>query len=234
MLKRVSTVMLAAGALLLTACSSGPAPTTEQVVQVTGQGEVKAEPNEFHVQAVASRTGDNVAKMKKSVDKEINQALKAAAEIGIEERYITATGFSVQPEWEWEPKKKLVGQQVQRNLRFIVHGVDNYAAILEALSDIGFYQISNSNATLSNPDAVRQEALEKAVADAKEKAQVLAKASGRKLGPALQINEQGSNTPQPMMRAMAMSADAATEESAQFSPGEITVRHSVNVLFQLK
>jgi len=234
MLKRISTAALAATALLLAACSSGPTPTTEQVVQVTGQGEVKAEPNEFHVQAVASRTGDDIAKMKRSVDKEINQALAAAEKLGIEERHITATGFSVQPEWEWEPKKKLVGQRVQRNVRFVIHGVENYAAILEALSDIGFYQIANSNATLSDPNAVRQEALEKAVADAREKAQTLAKASGRKLGPALQINEQGGGAPQPVMRAMAMQADAVSEESAQFSPGEISVRHSVNILFQLR
>src|SRR5699024_7362577 len=72
------------------------------------------------------------------------------------------------------------------------------------------------------------------VADAREKAQTLAKASGRKLGTALQINEQGGGAPQPVMRAMAMQADAVSEASAQFSPGEISVRHSVNILFQLR
>ncbi|HLR16655.1 MAG TPA: SIMPL domain-containing protein [Alcanivoracaceae bacterium] len=233
MLKRVSTAALILGAVALTACSPSPTPNTEQVVQVTGYGEVKATPNQFHVQATASRVGpvSDIASMKTAVDKEVAQALQAAKELGVDERNITAMGFSVQPEWEYQPKRKLIGQRVQRNMQFIVDGVDDYADILQALSNIGFTQITNGGATLSNPEAASKEALEKAVADAEHKAKTLAKASGRKLGPALQINEQGGH--QPIFRAMA-AKEMASDSSAQFSPGEITINQNVNIIYQLK
>lgn len=233
MLKRFSTTALLLGAVALTACSPAPTPTTEQVVQVTGYGEVKATPNEFHVQASASRVGavNNIATMKAAVDEDVAKALQAAEKIGIEERNITAMAFSVQPEWEYQPQRKLIGQRVQRNITFIISGIDHYAEMLQALSDIGFTQISNSSATLSDANAARKQALEKAVVDAQNKAQVLAKASGRKLGPALQINEQGNH--QPVFRAMA-TKEMASDGAAPFSPGEITINQNINILFQLK
>jgi len=231
---RSAALVVIGSTMLLTACGSGVPKEVEQAIQVAGQGEVTAVPDQFRISAVASRTGDDISAMKRSVDAEISAALSLAKDLKLKERNITATGFTVQPEWEWEPKKKLVGHRVQRDINFVVQGIDDYAALLEGLSEIGFTQIANSTAELSDPSAARSEALEKAVADAKEKAKVLAKASGRKLGPAIQITQQGGASPMPRMAMMAPSADENYSKKAEFQPGEITIKEQVNVRFHLK
>lgn len=230
---RPTALIIISSAFLLTACGSGVPKDVEQAIQVSGHGEVKVVPDQFRVGAISSRTGDDINAMKRDVDEEINAALDLAKNLKLKDRQITATGFTVQPEWQWQPEKKLIGHRVQRDINFTVQGVDDYAELLEGLSKIGFTQISNSTAELSDPSTARTEALQKAVADAKEKAQVLAKASGRKLGAAVLINQQGGASPMPRL-AMAAPADESYNKSAQYAPGEITINEQVNIRFHLK
>jgi len=230
---RPTALVLISSAMLLTACGSGVPKDVEQAIQVSGQGEVTVVPDQFRVGAISSRTGDDITAMKSDVDEEINAALHLAKKLKLKDRQITATGFTVQPEWQWQPEKKLIGHRVQRDISFTVQGVEDYAELLEGLSQIGFTQISNSTAELSDPSAARTEALQKAVADAKEKAQVLAKASGRKLGAAVLINQQGGASPMPRM-VMQAAAEDSSYKQAQYAPGEITITEQVNIRFHLK
>lgn len=223
---------IAMSALLLTACGSGVPKDVKQEIEVSGQGEVNVVPDQFRINALATRTGEDINKMKKKVDREVNDALDLAKDLDIDKKNVRATGFTVHPEWQWQPKKKLLGHTVQRDIQFIVEGIENYADLLEGLSNIGFKNISNSAAELSDPSAAQKEAMEKAVQNAKEKAKVLAKASGRKLGPAIYINEQSGSSPMPRM--VMHSAEAKQNDSAQYSPGEVTINQNVKIRFHLK
>lgn len=231
---RSTSLLLISSALLLTACGSGVPKSVEQAVHVSGYGEVKVVPDQFRISAASSRTGDDINTMKKSVDDEINAALRLAKELKLQDRQITARGFTVQPEWQWQPERKLIGHRVQRDISFTVQGVDDYAQLLEGLSRIGFTEVSSSTAELSNPSAARKEALQKAITDAKDKAQTLAKASGRKLGPAVQITQQGGPGPMPRLAMAAMAEDSNSNTTAVYAPGEITISEQVNVRFHLK
>ena len=214
----------------LTACGAGTHPAPRDTLDVSGIGEVKATPDRFRVRAVSSRTGDDINAMKQEVDAEISAAIKLAGELNIPDNQVSATGISIQPEWQWQPERKLIGHRVARDIDFAVDGIDDYAALLEALTEIGFTELNQAGAELADPAALEEEALRKAVEDARRKAQILADAAGRKLGQVILVQEQGGSMPQPMMMAMDM---AGKRESSAYAAGEMTVRQQVQVRFTL-
>lgn len=222
-------VALLAGAL--SACGPQSSPPPRDTLDVSGTGEVKATPDRFRVRAVSSRTGSDINAMKQEVDAEIGAAIKLAGELGIADNLVRAMGLSIQPEWQWQPERKLIGHRVARDIDFAVDGVETYAELLEALTRLGFTELNQASAELADPASLEEQALRQAVDDARRKADILAQAAGRTLGAAIAIQEQGSSMPQPMMMAM----DAAVQrESSAYAAGELTVRQQVQVRFLLE
>lgn len=219
---------------LLSACGGTVSPnaTERDTVETTGTGEVKVTPDRFRVRAVSSRTGEDINAMKQEVDAEIRTALELAEQLGLEDGQVRATGITIQPEWQWQPERKLIGHRVARDIDIAVDGIETYADLLEGLTELGFTELHQAGAEQADPKATEHEALEKAVADAREKAELLARAAGRELGDAIIIRESGSSggVIQPMM---AMARDSAERGSA-YSAGEITLSRQVQVQFELR
>ena len=90
---------------------------------------------------------------------------------------------------------------------------------------------------LKNRTAARNEALQKAMSDAREKANLMASTLGEEVGRALTISEQSFSFPQPLVRMaqteMAVAKSAPPEPDA-YAAGEIEVRAVVQVIFALK
>lgn len=225
----IMSLLLLALAGLLTAC--GGHTTERDTVEVTGYGEIKATPDRFRVRAVSTRSGDDIPAMKQEVDSEIRAALSLAEELGLDERQVRATGITIQPEWQWQPERKLIGHRVARDIELAVDGIEAYADLLEGLTQLGFTELHQASAELADAQAFEREVLEKAVANARDKAETLASAAGRELGQAVIIQEHGNQRgPQPML---AMARDSA-ESSSAYSAGEITLTRQVQVRFELK
>ena len=74
--------------------------------------------------------------------------------------------------------------------------------------------------------------LEAAFVDARKKADVLAVASGRTLGPVIQINEQGASHYQPRVQMDMMRSSAQGE--ASIAPGTMEIQGSVTAVFTLQ
>ena len=200
-------------------------------VEVQGTAETTATPDRFLIRAVFSETGSDVAAIKDRLDQQLSEALAAARALGIDEKNLRAASLSVQPEWEWQPERKLIGQRVSRDLHISVDGFDTYTSLLERLAGLGLSELHQEGAEVSELAALEDQVLQQAVANARHRAGILAEAAGRELGEALVIIEQGSQLPGPMpMRATAM--DSMVEKSG-YSAGETTVRSQVLVRFRL-
>lgn len=222
-------IALLAGAL--SACGPQSQPAPRDTLDVSGTGEVKATPDRFRVRAVSSRTGSDINAMKQEVDAEIGAAIRTASELGIADNLVRAMALSIQPEWQWQPERKLIGHRVARDIDVAVDGVEAYAELLDALTRLGFTELNQAGAELADPVSLEEQALRQAVEDARRKANILAQAAGRTLGAAIMVQEQGASLPQPMMMAM----DAAGKrESSTYSAGELTVRQQVQVRFLLE
>ena len=221
---------LAAASLLLVGCNG----TTDSTayVDVTGVHHLELVPDVFVLHVNYAETTKDLSKARDTVNQRVNQAHTLAVALGIEERNIRAANLNIQPQWEWQPKQKLIGQRVSRDLTFRVQGFERYVTLMEQLTDTQPENMNPGQTEVSNLGEHEAESLTQAVSDARRRAEILAQAAGRKVGKALIIQEQSAAAP--IAQRQVMLASAASQEKAYYSPGENRITRQVYVRFALE
>lgn len=131
---------------------------------------------------------------------------------------------------------RIVGYNGNANVTIKIRNIDQAAAVIEKVTAAGANNVGSPRFTVEDPDKYREEARNKAIANAREQAQKLSKELGIKLGKITNIVEGGSAYPVPMydraygaaMNAEAKSAPPTIEEGTQ------TVTSSVTLYFERK
>jgi len=104
-------------------------------------------------------------------------------------------------------------------------------ALIDAAVGAGANTVSGPSLSVSDSDARYRDALGLAVADARLKAEALAKAGGFGVGPVSVVTEQGANTPTPVFQAVGA---AAKTDSTPIEPGTQDVTADVVVTFAIR
>jgi uncharacterized protein len=155
-------------------------------------------------------------------------ALKGA---GIEEKDYQTSRLSLQP--QYAPNRTgsspITGYRASNRVTIRLRDVTKVANVIDVLVSAGANDIGGINFTVSQPSKHLDEAREKAVADARRKAEIFAKAAGVTLGEPLSISEEGA--PAPMFRGKMAAPMAAGAPVAQ---GEETLSVTVGVSWAIK
>ena len=86
---------------------------------------------------------------------------------------------------------KIVGYQVQNEVRVTVREIGKSGALLDQVVSAGANQISGIQFDVADPQAAADEALRKAIADARRKAELMAAAAGVRIVRVLDISGGG-------------------------------------------
>ena len=232
---KISTLALA----LLLACTAAHAQQAEppRTIGVGGQGEVRAEPDRATVTLGVESRKPKLEDARAAVAKTVDAVLKLTRELKIDPKQVRSTRINVQPEYNWGAnnanERTLIGYFVSRQVEVELHDLEKLGQLLERATDLGVNQMGDPRLDSSKRQDLVREALAKAVVDARQNAEVIAKAAGARLGNARTINAntEFSQPPVPMVRAMAMEAKAAG--AAPYQSGEMTFNATVNVQYDL-
>ena len=166
-------------------------------------------------------------------------ALKRA---GIADRDIQTSNLSLnpvyaqqrpRPDGTMEPEQPLIiGYQVSNTVSVRQRKLGEFGQVIDTLVSAGANQVNGPSFQIDNPDEALDEARTEAVAKARSRASLYARAAGLKVLRILSISESGGYAPQPMMmntRAMASDAGGAPPVAA----GEVSLNTSVTVQFEL-
>jgi uncharacterized protein YggE len=155
-------------------------------------------------------------------------ALKGA---GIEEKDFQTSRLSLQP--QSAPNRTgpsaIVGYRASNRVTIRLRDVTKVANVIDTLVGAGANEIGGINFMVSQASKLLDEAREQAVADARRKAEIYAKAAGVTLGAPLGISEEGSPGPVPFRK---MAAGMAV--SAPVAQGEETLQVTVSVSWAIK
>jgi uncharacterized protein YggE len=154
-------------------------------------------------------------------------ALKAAA---IDDKDIQTSRLSLQPQSapNHPGVPAIVGYRASNHITIRLHDVTKVASVIDMMVGAGANEIGGINFMVSGASKLLDQAREQAIADARRKADIYAKAAGVTLGAPLSISDGGSS-PMPMQfRAKAMMA------ATPVAPGEETLQVSVNVSWEIK
>jgi len=209
----------------------------KHIVTISAQGKITAKPDLLEVSAgVVTNAGtaldahqQNTAKMNKVIDFVKSQ--------GVDSADIQTSNYSIYPTYDYTGGKQVItGYSANQTITIKVHNFDIAGPLLDGLSQNGANQIENVNYTFADPDALREQAREQALASAKDKAQRLAKAAGVQLGELVTFTEDQSQAPYPIPYAAAVGKGGAPDSApvTQVEPGTQDITAQVTVTYSLK
>lgn len=219
----------------------------DATISVTGEGEVLAVPDvgqfSFSVTAVA----DTAVAAQEASGTAINDILAYLREQGIEDKDIKTQNYNLYPRYRWEERVCPFGSycgpgeqvqdgfEVSQTVTVKVRETDKAGAIIAGVGEMGATNISSLNFTIDDMEALRAEAREQAIADAKAKAERLADQLGVDLKRIVSFyEEQGYYQPYYSERSY-MAMDAAEGfGGAELPMGEESTKVSVNITYEIK
>ena len=227
---RTALAAAALAAALLTA------PALAQVIppaaiSVTGEATVSVPPDLAEIDGGVTSEAKTAREASEANNVAMGKVLQALKGAGIEEKDIQTSRLSLQP--QSAPNRSgpsaIAGYRASNRVTIRVRDVTKVASAIDTLVGAGANEIGGINFVVSQASKLLDEARERAVADARRKAEIYAKAAGVTLGAPLSISEEANSAPVPYRR---MAAGMAA--SAPVAQGEETLRVTVSVSWAIK
>ncbi|MGV3587175.1 MAG: SIMPL domain-containing protein [Adhaeribacter sp.] len=210
------------------------------LVNVSGVGEVKVEPNEVLLNVGIDVRNKSLEAARQDSDTKVRELLNYLKKAGIDAKDIQVTNLSVYPQYVGE-----YGQttpelyMTQRSVSVLIRKVSRFDEILTGIYKTGANRVEGIEYRTSDLQKHREQARKLAIQSAKEKATAMTKELGAKPGRVYSITESSSEyTPRPyarlqMANKMMESADAGAS-GPTLAVGQILVRASVEVSFVIE
>ena len=140
--------------------------------------------------------------------REWSEFLSALKRAGIEERDVQTSSINLNPEYRYQENRapQLVGYTASNQVSIRFRDIRNTGKILDALVAEGANQINGPTLTIDKPEAALDEARLKALANGRARADVYARALGRRVARIVSISESGGSSPVPPPMPMMMEA----------------------------
>ncbi len=199
-----------------------------RTISVVGEGQATGTPDvartSLGVEIRSPRAGTAVA----DASSRMTAVVAALKKAGIGARDIRTSDFSVNFERPAEQPPQ-PGQYVVRNVvEVTIRDRDRVGDVLDGALAAGANDVFGISFSIDDPRPLRAKARDAAVADARARAEGLARASGVALGPLLSLSEEGGSSPRPVaMRAMSLAAGPPIES------GELTISAQVEAVYEI-
>lgn len=219
-------------------------------INVTGQGEVFAIPDIASFSFTVSADAETVSEAQEEVTEKVDGILESLGGMGIEERDIKTTDYSVYPRYSYTQsecgpgfcppsRQVLEGYTASHNVTVKVRKTEDAGEALALAGEKGATGLSNISFTIDDVEALKQEAREIAIKDAKEKAEELSDELDVKLVRVVSFYDSGDEGGIPMYREeMGLGSagkDIAVAQSAPVIPtGENKIKIIVSVTYEIR
>jgi len=207
----------------------GVSPKLNHSISIVGQGKVTAVPDIAKIQLGYSVEKPTVAQAQKDNTDKMNAMIeRLKKDFKIEAKDIQTANYYISPQYDWfNGKQTLRAYLVSQNLNVKVRNMDSVSKIIEAAGSVGLNQVGNLLFEIDDPEKVKEEAREKALAQAKVKAETLASVVGVKLGKIVSFSESSSDgQPLPYYyadKAMGLGGGGGSAPTVEAGSNEITI-----------
>ena len=209
----------------------------QEGIWVNGRGEVTAAPDITILQLGISAQRASVAEAQSEAATAMDKVMTALSESGIASKDVQTQQFSIQQVTRWDQDKQeqiVIGYRVDNIVLAKIRNMDKTGSIIDAVAVAGgdYTRINGISFSIDDPSNYRKEARDKAMADAKAKAEQLANLSGVKLGKPTYITESISYPVYPTpIRAEAPAM--APAPVTPISPGEMKISLDIQVAYAI-
>ncbi len=194
-------------------------------ITVCGSGEVRLVPDVAVVNLGVETLNESLTTAQQENSDKINNLISTLKDLGISEENIKTKNFYIYQRYDYTKGETFIGYQVSNYLEFKTKDVDNVGDLVTKLLDSGANRFNGITFTLEDYDTAYNQALTKALENAKTKASAMTNAEIV----SSEIVEEGCMSV--MCRESYALSDAVSKNST-FMKGEIVVKANVKVVFE--
>jgi uncharacterized protein len=177
-------------------------PNSYRSFSVAGEGKVTAIPDvaQFTFSIITEGGKDIAALQKENVDA-TNKAIDFLKAQGIEAKDIKTTNYSLNPKYQYYdcrnpessitpcPPAEIAGYTINQTVSVKIRDFTKIGTVISGVVDAGANSVSSLSFTVDDPTALENQAKEEAIAQARVKAEMTAKAGGFKIGRLISLDD---------------------------------------------
>jgi len=201
-------------------------------ITVSGEASISAAPDLAQIDAGVANDAKTAKEASDANNAAMGKVLLALKGAGIPEKDYQTSRLSLQPQYGQNKStgaSPVVGFRASNRVTVKIRDVSKVAGIIDTLVGAGANDIGNISFEVTQASKLLDDAREQAVADARRKAEIYARATGVTLGAPLSVSEGGA--PVPLFKARMATPQMAP---AAVAPGEETLSVTVNVSWAIK
>jgi len=202
-------------------------------ISVSGEATVSATPDLARIDAGVTSDAKTAKEASDANDAVMGMLLLALKSAGINEKDYQTSRVSLQPQYASSRSSgasQIAGFRASNGVTIKIRDMTIVASVIDKLVGAGANSIGNISFEVTQASKLLDSAREHAIADARRKAEIYAKAAGVTLGAPISISEGSASGPLPQERAAAVAMAAPTPIAA----GEETLSVTVNVSWAIK
>jgi uncharacterized protein YggE len=227
----ISALVLSASALagvgaprLIHADAGEAAPGT---LVVLGTASVTTKPDTASMSAGVTTQAPTAAGAISANADAMAKVIEALKRAGVASKDLQTEFVSVEPRYD-DKGRTIMGYTASNSVSAVVRDLSNVGDVIDAAVAAGANDVSGPSLARDDQDKLYRDALEAAVANAREKATALANAAGVSLGKVRSLNESPPSVGPVMFDAL-----SARETATPIEPGTAEITASVRVVFAI-
>lgn len=239
-LRPLSAIVVTVLVAMLATAPATTAQTTSQQpgtgVSVVGQGIVTAQPNVARITFGSEAFDPSLSTAQAAAARSMDAVVTKLKADGIADTDIRTVAYNVNPEYDQKDPAQapvLRGYQVQNQVEVKTTNVGGLGSLIDDAVAAGATRIFGISFEADNMDALKNQARDQAMQNARAKAEQLATDAGVSLGRPITIEESDTEGVTPV-RAQSSVAMAAPAVTTPIQPGELQVSTSVHVVWSIQ
>jgi len=208
-----------------------------RTITVTGQGSMEVEPDIAYIQ-MGIQTRAETAQAAQSANAEAFEKLEKVLfeTYELDSKDVQTTTFRINPEYDYSEKQgpKLVGYEVTHAVQVAYRDLGTIGPLLDAASQAGVNQMNGIRFGTEKAEQYEIDVLDEAMANARAKAEAIAKTENRSVRQVLHVSQGQVSMPDngvfPVRKALELTADSAG--STSIASGQLTISTTVTVQYE--
>ena len=196
-------------------------------ITVIGNGQASGTPDQASVQLGVQSNAQTARAALDDNSTKMNALIAKLKELGIDAKNIQTSNFNVSATYG-DNGQTVTGYQVSNTVSVTIKDVSKASDLLDQVVSAGANSIYGINLTIADPKALESKARDAAVADARVRAEAMAKAAGGSVGEVLSISET-INSPAPVPMMMAAADSAAGKAAPPVQAGEQQINAQIQI-----
>ncbi len=206
-------------------------------ISAAGQGEVFVKPDIAQISFTIQKEKISLLDAQNEASVASNKLTNFLKSSGIEEKDIKTTNYSISPRYDYLENTGRIfrGYDVSETIEVKIRKIDDTGKILSGAANNGADQVGQVSFTIDDQEAVKRQAREKAIIDAKQKADKLANDLGLKIVRLVGFYESGGDYyPVAMMKESSSVLGMGGGIAPSIPTGENKVTINVSLTYQMK